>query len=169
MRQIVLVLLLSLWAATAYAAPAAPLMPGAKVAFLGITFVDLSTEGAYNGAREDETARTALLAQSVRERFAEEGFVLLSNDPVATDLDRIANPANCYGCEQRIAAKLDADYVVVGEVRKISNLILSMSLTMRDVHTAETVRWLAVDIRSNTDATWLRGMNYILKNQFFPS
>ncbi len=65
--------------------------------------------------------------------------------------------------------RLGADYVLVGEVRKISNLILSVELVLRDVDSGEMLRGLAVDIRSNTDDSWLRGIRYILKNHFFKS
>ncbi|GAA0296053.1 DUF2380 domain-containing protein [Rhodovulum strictum] len=144
-----------------------PLNRDAQVAFFGIAFLDTSTEGAYFGAREDEQARIVLLEDEVRARFGAEGFALMDNAPVAEDLARIKNPANCYGCELRIADKLGADYVLVGEVQKVSNLILSMNLVMRDVETGAMVRGLSVDIRSNTDESWLRGMRYILKNNFF--
>ncbi|MDT8327459.1 MAG: DUF3280 domain-containing protein [Roseovarius sp.] len=143
------------------------LRDGASLAFLGLTFIDTSTEGAYNPVRADETARLAMLQNAVQERLAAEGFVMLDLAPAATELDRIKNPADCFGCEVRIAAKLGADYVVVGEVQKVSNLILSMNLVMRDVASGDAVRARAVDIRSNTDDSWLRGMRYIFKTHFF--
>ena len=146
---------------------AVPLQPGAAVAFFGITFIDTSTEGAYNPARADEKARVELLEKTVAERFINEGFKMADLGPVATQLARIVNPAECNGCEVRMAAKLAADYALVGEVQKVSNLILAMNLVMRDAGTGKMVRGLSVDIRSNTDRSWLRGMNYILKNHFF--
>ncbi|MDT8858108.1 DUF3280 domain-containing protein [Paracoccaceae bacterium Fryx2] len=167
MRRAVILLLMALLPLPGLAATDGPLLPGASVAFLGITFIDTSTEGAYNGVRADETARIPLLEDAVRSRFAEEGLVLLPNDPIAAELANTVNPADCYGCEVRMAAKLGADYVLVGEVQKVSNLILSMNLVMRDVKTSEMVRGMSVDIRSNTDETWLRGIRYILKNHFF--
>lgn len=169
MQRILIALVLALAPALALAAPAKPLMSGAKVAFLGMTFVDLSTEGAYNGVRADETARLKLLEGATRDRFVAEGFVILSNDPVATELASTVNPADCYGCDVRMAGRLGADYVLVGEVRKVSNLVLSINLVLRDVRSGERLRGLAVDIRSNTDDSWLRGMRYILKNHFFKS
>ncbi|EAQ25975.1 DUF3280 domain-containing protein [Roseovarius sp. 217] len=144
-----------------------PLRGGADIAFLGITFIDTSTEGAYNPVRADETARLALVQDYVQSRFAESGFALLDLSPIAKDLDRISNPADCYGCETRLAARLDADYVLVGEVQKVSNLILSMNLVLRAVPSGEVVRARAVDIRSNTDDSWLRGMRYIFKTHIF--
>ncbi|SIO47261.1 Protein of unknown function [Rhodovulum sp. ES.010] len=143
------------------------LEPGAEVAFLGLTFIDTSTEGAYFGAREDEQARIGLLEREVRTRFEAEGFDLVDLAPIAEELDRIVNPAECYGCDVRMAQKLGADYVLVGEVQKVSNLILSMNLVMRETDEGAMVRGLSVDIRSNSDESWLRGMRYILKNHFF--
>jgi hypothetical protein len=150
------------------AAPALEaLQPGAKVAFLGIHFIDTSTEGAYNGVRADETARLALLEEEVRDRFVAEGFELVDLAPVAEELGRTLNPARCNGCEVRMAERLDADYSLVGEVQKVSNLILSMNLALREAETGDLVRMLAVDIRGNTDESWLRGGRYILDNHVF--
>lgn len=144
-----------------------PLDPGASVAFFGIDFIDSSAEGSYGGAREDEAARLALLEDAVRQRFLEEGFDLLDLDPVAEELARTRSPADCNGCDVRMAARLGADYALVGEVQKVSNLILSMNLALREVDTDRLVRMLAVDVRSNTDDSWLRGGRYILNNHFF--
>ena len=157
--------LLSASAATAQGL--VPLREGSRVAFLGITFIDTSTEGAYNPVRSDETARLALVRDYVEARFTEDGFVLIDLAPISTDLAAVTNPADCYGCETRLAARLNADYVLVGEVQKVSNLILSMNLVLRAVPSGEVVRARAVDIRSNTDDSWLRGMRYIFKTHIF--
>ncbi|MCP4073130.1 MAG: DUF3280 domain-containing protein [Hyphomicrobiales bacterium] len=138
-----------------------------SVVFLGLTFIDTSTEGAFDGLRADQTARLELVENAISARFMEEGFVLLGLGPIADELDNTVNPANCYGCELRMARKLGASYVVVGVVQKVSNLIISMNLVMRDVETGVVIHARAVDVRSNTDKSWLRGMNYILKHTFF--
>ncbi len=144
-----------------------PLERGASVAFFGIKFLDTSAEGAYNGVREDEVARLALLEDAIRDRFVAEGFEMVDLAPVAEELDRTWSPADCNGCDVRMAARLGADYSLVGEVQKVSNLILSMNLALREVETDRLVRMLAVDIRSNTDDSWLRGGRYILEHHFF--
>lgn len=169
MKPLAAVLSLLMWSVSALAGFGAPLVPGATVAFFGITFIDTSAEGALNGPRADEAARIPLLDAAVEDRFIQEGFILVSTEPVAGKLANIVNPANCYGCEIRIAKELGADYVLVGEVQKVSNLILSMNLVLRDVASGEMVRGLSVDIRSNTDDSWLRGVRYILNNHFFKS
>lgn len=149
-------------------ASAEDLRPGSRVAFLGLGFVDLSTEGAYNGVRPDETERLAMVERLIEERFRAEGLLLADLAPIENKLANIANPGQCYGCDIRFGSALGADYVVVGAVHKISNLIVSMNLYVRDVRSGKTLRAKAVDVRSNTDRSWQRGMNYILKNGVFP-
>lgn len=145
----------------------APLDRDAKIAFLGITFLDTSTEGDYFGARDDEAARLDLMEAAVIERFEQEGFTFLDLGPIAEELEGTVNPAKCYGCDIRMGQKLGADYILLGEIQKVSNLILSMNLVVKDVETGQLLRGRSVDIRSNTDDSWLRGIRYIMKNSIF--
>ena len=148
-------------------ASAAELTPGAKIAFFGVHFIDTSTEGAINGIREDETKRVELIEAYVAEQFTERGFELMDITPVQSDLDRIVNPADCNFCDVLMARKLGADYALVGEVQKVSNLILSMNLVVRDAPEGQYAKGLSVDIRGNNDKSWLRGMRYIIRNNIF--
>lgn len=138
-----------------------------KVAFFGIAYLDSSLQTAELGQDPAEAARLAMLEELVRARFARGGYELVDLAPVAAERNRIVNPAKCYGCDARMAATLGADYALVGEVQKVSNLILSMNLQLRSAETGETVKGRVVDIRGNTDESWLRGMRYILKTAFF--
>lgn len=140
--------------------------PG-RVAFFGVQFVDMSTEGAMNGIRADETARTEMASAYVAKDMTERGFQLVPMDPVAERLKTIANPADCNGCDTALAQELGADYALTGEVRKISNLILSIELNLRDAETGQTLRAGTVDIRGNTDESWQRGFSYLLRNLIF--
>ncbi|MGY9047091.1 hypothetical protein P775_04740 [Puniceibacterium antarcticum] len=140
-----------------------------SVAFFGIHFTDTSTEGAYFGERPDEAERIVLLEDTVTQAFKEQGFDFMDISSVSEELARTFNPSNCYGCDVRMGEKLGATYILHGQVQKVSNLILNMNLVMRDVTSGEIVRGMSVDIRSNTDDSWLRGMRYILKNNFFKS
>jgi hypothetical protein len=140
---------------------------GEKVAFFGLTLLDDSLQGAMQGEDPAQIARIAMLEEIVRDRFLAEGYELLDITPVQSDLDRIVNPAKCYGCDTRMATDLGADFSLVGEVQKVSNLILAMNLQLRDAATGDLVRGGVVDIRSNTDESWQRGMRYILKNRIF--
>lgn len=139
----------------------------ATVAFFGIHMLDTSLQTTELGQDPQEIARRERIEAQVRERFAAEGYELLDLAPVQADLDRVVNPAKCYGCDTRMATKLGADYSLVGEVQKVSNLILTMNLQLRDAETGDLVKGGVVDIRGNTDESWERGMRYILKNRIF--
>lgn len=141
---------------------------GRSVAFFGVTFLDTSTEGEINGVRADETARTGRAAAQIAETLRAQGLVLLDLAPVQEELARTRNPAKCNGCDLRMARKLGADYVVVSEVQKVSNLILSMNIYLRDARTGRQIGGQAVDIRGNTDESWQRGIRYILDRSMFP-
>ena len=153
---------------TAHAATMDPLQPGGRIAFLGLTLLDTSAAPAYEGQRQDELGRMRTIEQLVRDRLTAEGFELVPIDPVMAELDRTTNPADCNKCEVRMGARLGADYVLVGEVQKVSELILSMNLVLRSVSTGAMARGRSVDIRGNTDESWQRGIRYILQNHFFP-
>jgi hypothetical protein len=146
---------------------ASPSAAGDKVAFFGLTMLDDSLQGRVEGEDPVQTKRLAMLEEIVRDRFVAEGYDLVDISPVQTDLDRIVNPAKCNGCDTRMATDLGAAFSLVGEVHKVSNLILAMNLQLRDAATGDLVRGGVVDIRSNTDESWQRGMRYILKNRIF--
>jgi hypothetical protein len=150
-----------------FPAAAADLWQGRGAAFFGVVFLDTSQEGELNGARPDEAARLAMVEDYLAEALAEHGLRLVDLAPVQAEIDRIANPADCNGCEVRMAERLGADYAVVSQVQKVSNLILSMNVVVRDAATGTLLRGMAVDIRGNSDDSWLRGMRYLLKNGIF--
>jgi len=145
-------------------AAAAPPSPGTAM-FFGLHFIDTSTEGAINGVREDETARLKLMEAQLRGDLTARGFTLM--DPPADEVASVKNPTHCNGCDTRMAEAAGADYAISGEVQKVSNLILSMNLYVRDAETGRGVAAGAVDIRGNTDESWSRGYRYLLKNLIF--
>ncbi|MBK5933310.1 uncharacterized protein DUF2380 [Rhodovulum imhoffii] len=146
---------------------AAPALAGSKVAFFGMHMLDTSLQTAELGQNPEEVARVQMLHDMVEARFRSEGYLLVDLSPVAEELNRVKNPAKCYGCDTRMAARLGADYALVGEVQKVSNLILTLNLQMRETRTGTMVRGAVVDIRGNTDESWRRGMRYILDNRIF--
>lgn len=166
MRLIALLLMALALPAAAQDAPApAQNAVDGTVAFLGITFIDDTLSAGSDAAAQ--TARIDLIEGIVADAFTGNDVELVDIAPVADRLDTLVNPAKCNGCDARIARELGADYALVGEVLKTSELILAMNLQLRDAETGKTVMGRVVDIRSNTDEAWARGMRYILKTAFF--
>lgn len=159
-------LLFTLWFWAVLAAQGAAAQ--GTVAFFGITLIDSSLGVASSSAPDSpERRRVVLLEKMVADHFTQEGYVLEDLGPIRSEVERIVNPAKCYGCDTRMAARLGADFSLVGEVQKVSNLILAMNLQMRDVRSGSMVKGAVVDIRGNTDESWVRGMHYMLNNRFF--
>ena len=70
----------------------------------------------------------------------------------------------CNGCEIDIGKALGAERIALCWVQKVSNLILNVNIEVRSVATGETVYVKSVDIRGNTDETWLRGVRRLVDN-----
>jgi hypothetical protein len=49
-------------------------------------------------------------------------------------------------------------------VQKVSNLILNLNIEVRDTATDQVVYRTSVDIRGNTDESWLRGVRRLVDN-----
>lgn len=149
---------------TALPAAAQAPEPG-RATWFGLHFIDTSTEGQINGIRADETARIAATEAFIAEDLAARGFVLTAPPPEA--VARIRNPVHSNGADARIARKMGSDYVIAGEVQKVSNLIQSINLHLRDAETGRTLRAGSVEIRGNTDEAFRRGYGYLLRNVIF--
>lgn len=139
--------------------------PPDSAAWFGLHFIDTSTEGAINGVRADETRRIEMAEAVIAEDLRNRGFTLL--EPPAEQVAGIKNPTQSNGSDSRIARELGAHYAISGEVQKVSNLILSLNLYVRDAASGDTVRAGVVDIRGNTDESFRRGYLYLLKNIIF--
>ena len=74
----------------------------------------------------------------------------------------------CNGCEVALGRRLGADFVVIGWVQKVSNLILNLNLQVRSVASGAVVSAGSVDIRGNTDESWRRGGLYLLEHRILP-
>jgi hypothetical protein len=161
--RVILCLCLAFSGAATGHAQSAP-EPGPATWF-GIHYIDTSTEGAINGQRDDETARIRMVEDFIAEDLTRRGFVLTS--PPADAVAGILNPVHSNGADTRIAQEMGSTYAIAGEAQKVSNLIQSINLFLRDAATGETVRAGSVEIRGNTDDAYRRGYSYLLRNTIF--
>jgi hypothetical protein len=149
-----------LFAATTVAS-AAP-----KAAIFPFELIDLSIEGELGGRRTDETQRLALVTEELR-RLATQaaGYELVELSGLKAEIERAAPLHKCGGCEVNFARQVGADLAFTGTVRKVSGLILSLSIQVRDVSNGRLTRVLQADIRGNTDESWTRGIRWLVKNR----
>jgi hypothetical protein len=150
-------------AVLALAAPARADQP--KVAVFDFELIDTSLQGEMSGPRQDEHERLSRAAVQLRRALAEAGrFQVLDLAPVA-DAAHNSNLQACGGCDVQLAERLGADIAVTGVVQKVSNLILNMNIYLRDVHGGKIITVMSADMRGNTDESWTRTMDWLIRNR----
>jgi hypothetical protein len=139
---------------------------GSKLVVLPFDLIDDSQEGEAFGVREDETKRLELVTRRLEEYIREDGrYVLVDSTPIAAEIEQKAPIYKCNGCEDALAAKLGADLAIIGNVQKVSNLILNLNVYLRDVKSGKILNVWSTDIRGNTDESWLRGIKSLAQNR----
>jgi Protein of unknown function (DUF2380) len=142
---------------------------GLRVAIFDFELIDTSLEGATNGPRADETARLVRLGDQLRMLVTRSGKLeVIDIGPVQAEAHK-ANLQACGGCDSDFAQKLGAELSITGTVQKVSNLILNINLYVRVVPTREPLVAMSVDIRGNTDESWSRGLEYLVRTRFLPA
>ena len=132
-------------------------------------FDDTSLQGQVQGPRPDEQHRLTALDAELRD------MLIKSKCCSIVDIATVATQAqdmqmqNCNGCEIGLARQVGARISITGWVQKVSNLILNINLVARNVATGNVIGAGSVDIRGNTDESWLRGLSYLLRNRLHPA
>ncbi len=112
-----------------------------------------------------EQQRLDLVADTIRTRLRAEGYDVVTADATRAAI-RQANPLQrlhmCNGCERDIARDLSADWVLIGWVQLVSNLILNLNVVVVEVETGHPVAHAFVDLRGNNERSWRHATNYLL-------
>jgi hypothetical protein len=136
-----------------------------KAAVFDFELFDTSLQGEMDGPRGDEQQRLIRTSEQIRKGLAESGkFTILDIAPV-NDAAHGSNLQACGGCDVELAQKLGADLAITGVVQKVSNLILSLNIYLRDARSGRLVTSMSVDFRGNTDESWQRTASYLLRNR----
>ncbi len=132
-----------------------------RIAVLPIELDDTSGEGT----RADQQHRLLLLDADLLARLAASG----QYQPAPARLpDGAASVRNCNGCDVAAAEGIGAPLVLTGVVHKVSNLILAMTLVLRDVPSGAVRGTWRVEFRGNTDESWLRAQGWLMRNRVLP-
>ncbi|WP_245409965.1 DUF3280 domain-containing protein [Pararhizobium haloflavum] len=137
------------------------------VAVFDFELYDTSLEGEMRGPDPAEDDRLLMITDLVREAYRARDAVLVDTAALREKLSTSPRLYTCRGCETAYAEDLGADLAVTGFVQKISTLILSLNITVRDVDSGEIVERLSASLRGNTDDSWAHGANYLIRNELF--
>ena len=142
------------------------------VAVLPFTLIDTSLAGQVYGPQSVESARLRGARTEVAERLAAKGrFHIININKTTQETRKVAGKQSlldCSSCDTEIARRLGADYVIVGWVQKVSDLILNMNVAFFAVKKPSDVAAASVSIRGDTNESWARGARYLVDNVLLP-
>jgi hypothetical protein len=130
--------------------------------------IDETRAFATDEARRETDRRAALISAELAKELERRGmYRVLDPAPAVKLIERLKASSDlraCNGCELDIAKALGAERVALCWVQKVSNLILNVNIEVRNAATGETVYAKSIDIRGNTDESWLRGVRRLVDN-----
>ena len=131
-----------------------------RVAFFGFQLINTSLQSAA----PEEAQRIRSLDDTFQRKLNASGrFQLIA---IPHDLDDAIAAASIANCND-FALKAGADLAAWGTVQKVSNLILNINVYIEDAKAKKMLFAKSVDIRGNTDESWQRGLDYLLRHYLF--
>lgn len=117
-------------------------------------------------ASEAETKRLQLVTEKLTSLLSEsDRYEVVDISGLSDEIKQAAPFFKCNGCDVEIGKKAGADRVATGKIQKSSETLINVSILIRDVATEELTNSMAVSIRQNTDAGWLRGVRWLVRNR----
>lgn len=138
---------------------------------LGITDT-MYGEASHHPLDEADAKRMKLAAEALREALVNHPeYQLVDHRALDAAVESAIQASHqamhrCANCQMAVAETLEADFILAGHVRKTSNLILVMSLELRDVQSGASLERGQVHMRGNTDESWRRAALYLLEHEF---
>ncbi len=120
------------------------------------------------GIDPEEKRRLQVITEELVRLMKESGrYEIVDTAPIAKDIDDKSPMYKCNGCEDDLAKKVGADFAFIGTVRKASDVLFTVSIYVRDVKNEKVVRQGSSEIYGNTDAMWLRAVNYVVDRRLY--
>ncbi len=139
-----------------------------SLALMDFELIDEMRSFSTEQARREVDRRIVLITAELSKELQRRGmYRVLDRAPAAQLIERLKASQElraCNGCEIDIGKALGAERIALCWVQKVSNLILNINVEVRSVATGETLYAKSVDIRGNTDETWLRGVRRLVEN-----
>ena len=146
----------------------------ATVAVADFDLLDTSLQGEMmpSSSKPDKKRLARTMQQLARQLDDSKFFTVVGTEAAARISAQLRENQvylhDCNGCEMRIGKTVKSDYVLVGWVQKVSNLILNLNVVLREVPSGKDIIGASVDMRGNTNEAWSRAATYLLENSFFP-
>jgi hypothetical protein len=136
-----------------------------SAAIFDFELTDTSRDNQLAPPDAEHRARLVLVSERLRTKLAESGrFSVIDIAPITKEAHG-SNLQACGGCDATLAQQLGAELAVTGMVFKVSNLILNMTIFVRDAKTGHNVAVAQADLRGDTDESWTRTLDWLVRNR----
>jgi hypothetical protein len=136
-----------------------------KIAVLPFEIVD-NTPVPGGEARNDKMLEK--LTRYITDAIEKEGIFQVvphaSVEEVVEDAQLGTYIRNCNRCEFDLAREMKSDKVMTGWIYKMSILVLTMHIEIKDVGSEKTLIKKAYDFRGDNEKAWLRAAKYMVRD-----
>lgn len=154
-------------AAALSGAPALSAKDASKPAIAVLPFEIEDTSGEVGQSARHEN-NLATITRYVGEEIADKGiYSVVPQSEVAkavADVNSGTYLRSCNGCEFDIAKAVGADRVLIGWFYKVSTLIGTLHIVVKDVPTGKTVYAHVFDFRGDNEKAWRRAAGYMIRS-----
>ncbi len=130
--------------------------------------IEITGDSSVKGDKEDNIHKINTFSQHLRSELKDKAAfsVVTSSDAIAaiSDFQAEENILNCNGCEKSLAEDYKAELVMVPYVFRMSHLISTLHIEVKDVESGNVIKKKAFDFRGNTDQAWERAIKYAVRD-----
>jgi len=120
------------------------------------------------GIDPEEKRRLGVITEELTKLIKKSGrYEVVDTAPIAALIEEKSPMYKCNGCEDDLAKKVGADIAFIGTVRKASDVLFTVSVYIRDISNERVVKQGSSEIYGNTDAMWLRAVDYVVDRRLF--
>jgi Protein of unknown function (DUF2380) len=136
---------------------------------LAVLGFDLVDDHPDTSRAELLRGRLAAITKQLQQGLHDRALYRMIDPAAAEDLISVQRDRNeflyrCNDCLADVGKRLGTRLVAVGWVQRVSELILNINVSVQDSQTGVEVLSKSVDLRGNTDETWARGVNFMLRD-----
>ncbi len=141
--------------------------PSVRPATLAVLPFEIDDNSGEVGAPDRHDAMLASLTRFVAGKIAAARIFDVVDEARVTEAVAAANPGTylrrCNGCELDIARSVGADRVMIGWLFKMSSLVMSLHVVIKDVATGKVVYAHTFDFRGDNEKAWQRAADYLVE------
>lgn len=130
--------------------------------------IQITGDSTVKGDIEDNLHKIAKFSAHLREQLQDKTRfdVVLDENALQHmgDMAQTTDLHNCNGCEGDLATELGAGLVFMPTVFRMSHLISTLHVDVKDAETGRLLHKKAYDFRGNTDKAWERAIKYAMRD-----